>query len=95
MSKMEYNKGCLIPVTWEEILAEFPDADMIDLPYDTDGKYECFMGKLYRAEFEVQGGDLDQIARATEREDGTIEFETYHYNGGAHWTEVVEQGLRK
>lgn len=28
-------------------------------------------------------------------DDGTIEFDTYHYNGGAHWTELVEEKLHE
>lgn len=34
-------------------------------------------------------------ASIVENIDGSINFHTLHYNGGAHWTEVVEQGLIK
>lgn len=35
------------------------------------------------------------IANADVQDNGDIHFETYHYNGGAHWTEVVEGALRE
>ena len=36
----------------------------------------------------------DRILKlARVNEDGSIDFHTYHYNGGGHWTEVVEEAL--
>jgi hypothetical protein len=37
--------------------------------------------------------DVYCIAEAQRNADGSIDFHTYHYNGGAHWTEVVEDAL--
>jgi len=89
MSRMEYNKGKLIPVNinvgsldWEELdeLLE-QDIHIID-------------GVAYSVEWEAQGEELYSIEKATRNENGTIDFETYHYNGGGHWTEVVESALK-
>jgi hypothetical protein len=29
----------------------------------------------------------------TKNEDGSISFHTYHYNGGAHWIEFLEEAV--
>lgn len=49
--------------------------------------------KWYKVEFEIERGELYGFADVVTNEDGTISFNTYHYNGGAHWTEVVERAL--
>lgn len=50
--------------------------------------------KWYEVIWEVQGeNDIPEYAEAIKQDDGTIEFHTYHYNGAAHWTEVVENAL--
>ena len=95
MSSMEYNKGKLVPVTWEEIVSEFPDADKDDLPWTTEETYERVGDQFYQTFFVVKRGELDRLDRTKVMDDGTIYFETYHYNGGAHWTEVVEKSLKK
>lgn len=49
----------------------------------------------YEVIWEIQGvNDVPEFALAQKFEDGSIEFHTYHYNGGAHWTEVVERALK-
>lgn len=95
MSEMEYNKGKLVPVTWEEIVSEFPDADKDDLPWTTEETYERIGDKFYQTFFVVKRGELNHLDRTKAMDDGTIYFETYHYNGGAYWTEVVEKSLKK
>ena len=90
MSKMEYNKGKLTPI-------------YVDTEHFTDEDYEMYTengfalidGEIYQVEWESRSEDLDEIARATVNSDGTIDFETYHYNGGAYWTEVVEYALER
>ena len=36
-----------------------------------------------------------RIVKNPYADDKSIYFESYHYNGGAHWTEVVEAELKK
>lgn len=49
----------------------------------------------YEVIWEVHGeNDIPEYAEAFKHDDGSIEFHTYHYNGGAHWTEVVEGALK-
>lgn len=97
MSEMEYNKGKLVPVTREEIEKEYPEADFCDLDWTTDGKYIVLNGgQCYEPVFDVQLlGDLDDLANVDVGVNGVIYFETYHYNGGGDWTELVEEELEK
>ncbi len=105
MSQMEYNKGILHLVDKSvDKLAEELVSDS-DLPYWCETKLEylrenseefglVFIKDLcYRVTFENEREDLYQLARAEVQPNGDIHFETYHYNGGAHWTEVVEGAL--
>ena len=88
MSEMEHNKGKLIPVN-------------VDTEHFTEEDYETYTengfavigGEIYEVEWEVQRGELYGFADVVENDDGSINFNTYHYNGGAHWTEVVEDAL--
>ncbi|AGN30247.1 hypothetical protein VPFG_00248 [Vibrio phage nt-1] len=105
MSQMEYNKGVLTLIDQSpESLAE----ELItELPLYYDSKLECLrdnseahglvfiLDKCYRVTFEREAEDLYMIANADVQDNGDIHFETYHYNGGAHWTEVVEGALRE
>lgn len=52
-------------------------------------------GKFYKVEWEIREGELYGFADVKANEDGTIDFDTWHYNGGAHWTEVVECALNE
>ena len=90
MSKMEYNKGKLIPVN-----VKYEDCDFDEYDEYLENGYACVNGEIYKVDWENQSEDLDEIARASVYSDGTIDFETYHYNGGAHWTEVVEYALKR
>lgn len=96
MSDYERNKGKLEKVSAEAIKNEFPDVDFDDLPWTTDGKYEKVGEGFYRVYWEVNGAtDVPKFAEVSESPDGRfIDFHTYHYNGGAHWTEVVEDALK-
>lgn len=91
MSDMEHNKGTLIPTG---IDIEGYDEDTLDeLLHDND--FVLIDGEVYSVLWEVKRGELYEFAYVEEGTDGRIEFNTYHYNGGAHWTEVVEGALNK
>jgi hypothetical protein len=108
MSEMEHNKGKLIPFNLTEevakTLVEAKGDD--DGGYDSyleqvEDDYTWFdenlckiAGKWYKVEFEIKSGELYGFAYVDENEDGSINFDTYHYNGGGHWTEVVEGALK-
>ena len=94
MSEMEYNKGRAIPVTWNMVKSEFPDADINDLPYDTDGKFEIINGQPYLIEMENHGINyVPEVINFDVYDSGIICFETYHYNSGAYYTEIIEREL--
>ena len=101
MSCTERNKGKLTPVTIEDIKKEYPsefkpedpDFEEGEFFYETSGKYVKLKGQYYKIDWEARGDtDLD-FADVTKQEDGSILFHTMHYNGGAYWTEVVEDEL--
>lgn len=50
-------------------------------------------GGWYKVEFEIEGVELDGFAEASVNRDGSIDFNTCHYNRGGHWAEVVERAL--
>lgn len=98
MSDMEYNKGTLIPCSWEEVKSEFPDATIDDLEYETKGRFVALLDHLFfRVVWEVRRGDLLEGLNHLKLRGNRVgyDFETYHYNGGAHWTELVEYNLLK
>ena len=89
MSDMERNKGKLVPT---DITTEgFTDGDWDE--FYEKGLY-AINGKVYSVIWEVeQDTDCSEFADVVVNEDGTINFHTYHYNGGAHWSEVVGDEL--
>lgn len=89
MSEMEHNKGKLIPTN---IDTELFYEDTFE-EYSENG-FVVIDGEIYAVEWEVQRGELYDFAYVDHNEDGSIDFNTYHYNGGAHWTEVVERALK-
>lgn len=109
MSDMEHNKGKLVPFDLtEEVAKTLVEARGEELDLDTYETYVEQVGddsdrydeslcqindKWYKVEFEIERGELYWFAEAKENEDGTVDFNTYHYNGGGHWTEVVEEAL--
>lgn len=110
MSDMERNKGKLIPFNLTEAVAkqlvqskgeELDDffenyLEQVSDDYTWYDESLCRVNdKWYKVEFEVRKGDSYEFAEVTENEDGTVDFHTYHYNGGAHWTEVVEDALNE
>lgn len=105
MSDMERNKGKLIPnpnsieQVAEEVVEKIPSYYDDKTEYFLDNAeeygYVILNSKVYKVEFDVRREtDCPDFADVKVNEDGTIDFHTYHYNGGAHWTEVVEDGLK-
>ena len=90
MSEMEHNKGKLIPTG---IDLELYDEDAIE-ELEENGLV-VIDGEAYQVEWEVKRGELYDFAYVDRHENGSITFNTYHYNGGGHWTEVVEEALSK
>lgn len=88
MSDMEHNKGRLIPTG---IDTELFDEEAFEAY--TENGFVVIDGEIYKVEWEIQRGELYDFAYVDVNEDGSINFNTYHYNGGAHWTEVVENAL--
>ena len=96
MSTVERNKGRLIPVTLEDWIKYFPEASCEDLEWDTKGNYVRIGDDFYKIVWEIKKElDCSDFADVVENIDGSINFHTLHYNGGAHWTEVIEQALTK
>lgn len=89
MSDMEHNKGKLIPTN---IDTELFDEDAFE--QYTDNGFVVIDGEIYSVEWEIKRGELYDFAYVDEHEDGSISFNTWHYNGGGHWTEVVEEALK-
>lgn len=89
MSEMEHNKGKLIPINLD---LENYDEDTIEELLHDNG-WELIDGEVYSVEWEVKRGELYDFAQVKKNDDGSIDFNTYHYNGGGHWTEVVENAL--
>lgn len=90
MSDMEHNKGKLIPTN---IDTELFDEEAFE-QYSENG-FVVIDGEIYSVEWEIKRGELYDFAYVNQNEDGSIDFNTYHYNGGGHWTEVVEGALNE
>lgn len=90
MSEMEYNKGKLIPTG---IDTELFDEDGLEEMCHDNG-FQLIDGEVYEVKWETRRGELYDFCNVKENDDGSIEFETYHYNGGGHWTELVEKKLK-
>lgn len=90
MSEMEHNKGKLIPTN---IDTELFDEEAFE--QYTENGFVVIDGEIYSVEWEVKRGELYDFAYVDEHEDGSISFNTWHYNGGGHWTEVVEDALNE
>ena len=89
MSDMEHNKGRLIPTGIDLELYDEDSRDDIE-----DNGLVIIDGEVYSVEWEIRRGELYGFERADVNSDGSIDFETYHYNGGAHWTELIEDALK-
>jgi len=97
MSRMEYNKGELTLSSMDEVLQKYPEASVDDLEWETDQEYVQLNGEIYKVKWEVNRGDepdVPELIQFHHTEEGSIKFTTYHYNGGANWTEIVEKGFK-
>jgi len=91
MSDYERNKGKLIPKNID--ISEFNEEGIESLIEDG---YQVINGVVYVVEWETERFEgWVEFADVKENPDGSINFHTLHYNGGAHWTEVVEHALEK
>lgn len=91
MSEMERNKGKLVPTGIDT--ENFSDED-----FETymDNGFELIDGELYEVMWEVKREtDCSYFADVKINEDGSIDFHTLHYNGGGHWTEIIEEALNE
>lgn len=105
MSEMEYNKGKLIPTDYDyqDLFDELSgDYDQLSERYTVkewcrdnlfDSGYEILNNKIYRVVYEIECGELYHLCNVQKLPDGSMTFETYHYNGGGHWIELVEKKL--
>ncbi len=69
---------------WDEVLSEVLYAEGY---IKIDGKYYSFEN--------VCDSDCYGFSKVFRHPDGTIDYITYHYNGGAFWTEVLEAELKR
>lgn len=90
MSEYERNKGKLIPVDVDTEHFTCNDFDTY-----TENGFEVIDNQIYEVEWEIQRDThCGDICEVVENGDDTINFHTYHYNGGAHWTELIEDALK-
>lgn len=105
MSDYERNKGKLTKVCAVSEITEDMAKELIAVKpeyYDTftelltDDPWEygyAVIGKvLYKLDREEVDNDPD-YCNVTKNADGSFSFESYHYNGGAHWSELLEGKL--
>jgi len=95
MSQMEYNKGTLVETELVDILVQYPEADPDDLEWTTDQEFVKIADRYFFVKFDNKRDELEEINNLTDEGLGVYKFETYHYNGGAHWTELVEKKLKE
>ena len=87
MSNMETNQGKLIPYR-----GEFITEDMIDDPYEYD--LMRINDKFYHITWTVKAQSNEEgFAFVTENADGSIDFHTFHYNGGGCVSEVIQDEI--
>lgn len=107
MSTMERNKGSLVPFTLTvEYVKKFLQSCGVE--YDPSqtykDQYDDYLYEddtivkiedtYYEIQWEVEREtDCYGFADVKKNDDGSIDFHTYHYNGGGHWTELVEEAL--
>lgn len=108
MSRMELNKGKMIPVDqtvsqlaeenvrdtddWQKYCKTKEEAFLWDI---SDYGYCSINGKIYKPDFTIEAGDFeDGFAEVNVNQDGSIDFHTFHYNGGGSLEEVIEMQLK-
>ena len=105
MSETEINRGRLIPdsrissVIAEEVVQVVPKWAESKIDAFTDDPsfygYERINGGYYKLEDHSTEEDFADICELDiNSESGEIKFLTKHYNGGGHWTELIESKLK-
>ena len=105
MSDYERNTGKLYPKTEQEVkeslenIEGFDDYDNLEeaameLHYYVEDveQYLLLNGNWYLLVDHKQPNPYVSYCDITEHED-FIEFSSYHYNGGAHFTELIEEAI--
>jgi hypothetical protein len=107
MSGFELNTGRLVEISMEDLNKLIEDRginaytdeyyDLRELVFEeftedpeiieVNGKYYIVEG--HNHEYEC----YSNLCEVTKLPDGSIKFLTYHHNGGAHWTELLEDEL--
>lgn len=105
MSDYELNKGRLIPVQGSipDLVRSLVDEKELGLQSYEDWfrdncseyGYQYLLGQFYKSEMAIDGENSLDICDVAVDDSGVITFTTLHYNGGAHWTEVVADGVKK
>lgn len=91
MSEVERNRGKLIPTGIDTELFSEDDFDNL-----FENGFVEINGEIYEVQWEVKRDTCsDYFADVIENPDGSIDFHTMHYNGGGHWTKVVEEALNR
>jgi hypothetical protein len=89
MGEYERNKGRLCPLGVSTINFSEEDFDKC-----SESGYVVIRNMLYRVEWSIRKDQsYDGFADVKINNDGSIDFHTHHDNGGAHWTELVEDAL--
>lgn len=106
MSEYERNKGtlvkvCAVPDLTEEVAKSMINAELpswcknyIDMFEDCESYgYAMIDGFIWALTRDETVDNDPEYCNVTKNEDGSISFESYHHNGGAHWTELLEGKL--
>lgn len=105
MSDYERNRGKLIPIELTEDKAREICADLnIQISDYYDNWIDCLLEErfydylrisnaFYKLEDYKREEEPQEWADITKNNDGSFSFDTYHYNGGGHWTELLEDKL--
>lgn len=104
MSEFERNKKQLIPVTEDiEVIAENAITEKskwfeTKIKQFTDDPIEygyVFINEVIYRVVDLPVEDHEpEYCNISKNEDGSFTFESYHYNGGAHWYELLEGKLK-
>ena len=103
MSDNVIDSGKLVPVTLteEEAIAEcarlgidYGETALETLLWDTNEYVEIDGLGLCRVDGFKSADPDEDWCELKKNEDGSYDFRTQYYNGGAHWTELVEWKLK-
>lgn len=109
MSSTEVNKGTLIPRTLEQVIETLEEhisgtklttiEDVREAAFEIydEGipEYVEIKKQFYEVINHLSIPGYEDLCELRINGDGTIDFLTMHYNGGGHWTELIEDKLEK